>query len=74
MAAMRRRAYRLGMPSPTPLPTARARRPDAHEPPSFKQPRENEQLADSQHRAAQGRAAARHDALVMTWLRALART
>jgi hypothetical protein len=74
MAAARRRACRWRMPSPTPLPAAGTPRRPAHEPPSFKQPRENERLASSQRRAAHGRAAARHDALVTTWLRALART
>jgi hypothetical protein len=57
--------------NPSPLDP---RRPAAHVPRSFSQPRANEGLKDSQRHADRGRTAARHDALVVAWLRALGRT
>ena len=76
MVATSPRAYRPSMDNvtATKAPAARPRRPMSREPRSFAQPRENDQLTDSQRKAARGRAAARHDALIVAWLRALGRT
>jgi hypothetical protein len=58
----------------TRIAAAPTRRSPPVEPRSFTQPRENDRLVESQRAAARGRAAARHDALVTAWLRALGRT
>jgi hypothetical protein len=75
MGAARTRAYGSSMSNDTATrtPPASAHRPPPLEPRSFTQPRENDRLLESQRAAARGRAAARHDALVTAWLRALGR-